>query len=139
VVKGGDIYAAYAASVKTMDIYERNQVSLHRLSKNQRLRPGQEEYNKKLKIWGTGVGRQNGIWEKIDESMWVEKLPDLIRFVFRDAILDPMKNIDDIKGSAILCPLNDEVFEINDMLLVKYLCSFLFIFHNETFIEGVSW
>jgi hypothetical protein len=51
--------------------------------------------------------------------MWVEKLPDLIRFVFRDAILDPMKNIDDIKGSAILCPLNDEVFEINEMLLVK--------------------
>jgi hypothetical protein len=135
VVKGGDIYAAYFASVKTMDFFIRNQVALHRLTRNQRLRPGQEEYNKKLKIWGTGVGRHNGIWEKIDPSMHVETLAQLIQFVYRDAIKDPINHLEEIKGSAILCPLNDEVFEINELLLVIYL--FRIFLNILIFIEAV--
>jgi hypothetical protein len=129
VVKGGDIYAAYFGSPKTMDFFTRNQVAIHRLTRNQRLLPGQEEYNKKLKIWGTGVGRHNAIWEKIDPSMHVNTLGELIQFVFRDGIKDPMNNLKEIQGSAILCPLNDEVFEINEMLLVKdYYSMFMFQF-----------
>ena len=117
VVLGGDEHAAFFASVKTLEMFNNNEVTIHRLTRNQRLLPGQERYLMQLKCWGTGIGRTNNR-VKIDEAMRVDSEQQLIDFVFGNALQNPMDNIDQISGSALLCPLNDECFEFHDILLV---------------------
>lgn len=115
------------ASVKTTNWFTDNIVQRHRLIVNQRLGTGQDYYRKQLKCWGTGVtaAKKNNVsvedereFERIDKKLFVSKEEDLISFVFDDALNDPINNMDRLKGSAILCPLNIDTLELNKELLV---------------------
>src|SRR4051812_7356768 len=105
VVRGGDENACFFASPKNLDFWQNNMITVHRLTRNQRLHEGEQQYMKQLKCYGTGVGRINDLYVRINEEMWVPNEDGLIEFVFRDALSNPMERIDEIKGAAILCPL----------------------------------
>ena len=119
VVRFGGDRGAFLASAKTLPYFQRKEVSIHRLTVNQRLLPGQEDYLKRLKCWGAGVGLQDGLYASLDPEMCVATKEQLIEFVFGNALEDPLQNLDRLKGCALLCPLNVECLELNDIIMVK--------------------
>lgn len=126
--ESNDVNRSYMASVKTTNWFTDNLVQRHRLIVNQRLGAGQDYYRKQLKCWGTGVtaAKKHNVgaedereFEQIDKKLFMRNEDDLINFVFGDALNDPLNNMDRLKGSAILCPLNIDTLELNKKLLVN--------------------
>lgn len=76
----------------------------------------------------TGVTTDQNNRIEILKSLTTSDPNAIMDYVFPPtALADPMKNVDQLKGSALLCPTNDETFQMNNMLLVKILClSFLY-------------
>jgi hypothetical protein len=128
VVRGGDNNAAFFASAKNLDYFTRKMVRIHRLTINHRLQEDEQQYLKQLKCYGTGVGRQQNLFVPIKEEMWKPDEAELIQFVFQDALSKPVVNYKEVKGAAILCPLNDDCFRINNILLVHLYIPFTY-FH----------
>jgi hypothetical protein len=118
VIEDGDANQQYWASVKNSTWFTEGRVTVHRLTVNQRLEPGQEAYRRKLKCWGTGITADQDHKERLDEEMVVRDEQDLIDHCFGDALDDPIANLKRIRGSVILTPLNDDTFRLNDRILV---------------------
>jgi hypothetical protein len=120
---------AYHYSVKTTSAFVEKVVQRHRLTQNKRLGPDQEHYRRQLKCWGTGVTAEwqlgedeRHYFQRLDRQMCVRTEAELIDFVFGDSLQDPMKNLNKLRGAAILCPLNKDTFKMNIELMVNLFC-----------------
>jgi hypothetical protein len=122
IVKDYDLNSAYDASVKNTKWFKNGLVDVHHLDEIMRLVPGQDLYKKKLKCWGTGYGTTNRDTKetRVDESMVVDDVLELIEFVFGDALDDPMRavNMERLANSAILTPLNDTALKLDRYIQV---------------------
>jgi hypothetical protein len=134
VIPGGDEAKQFARSVKSSQLYRllniiiiwlKNYFSLfknHRLTINKRLTNSDKKtkkYARFLDKLATGVTTDGFDKIKIPRSIAMEKEEDIIDFVFpKAAMIDPIKYIDQLSGSALLCPTNEECFRINNSLMV---------------------
>nr|CAD2192831.1 unnamed protein product [Meloidogyne enterolobii] len=117
VVVGGNSLQQFDASVKNVELFKKNFVT-RKLHKNQRLEKGQEQYRQFLKCVGTGVLNDEEDRVRIPAKMHTNSKEELIDFVFPHELLDnSVAQWKEICGRAILCPLNNETFEINNIIM----------------------
>lgn len=107
----------FDASIKNTAIFK-NFVT-RKLQSNLRLQAGQEQYRILLKCVGTGVLNDADDRVQLPVSICVNSREDLINFVYpRDLLQSALDKWEDFCGRAILCPLNTETFEMNNIILV---------------------
>lgn len=67
----------------------------------------------------TGVTTDEKNRIEVPKSLTMHEPNGIMDFVFPPAAMaDPIKYADQIKGNALLCPTNDETFNMNNLLLV---------------------
>jgi len=89
------------------------------LKSNLRLLPGQDRYRTLLKCIGTGVLNDADDRVQLPVNICVNSREELINFVYpRDLLQSPLAKWEEFCGRAILCPLNTETFEMNNMIMV---------------------
>uniref|UniRef100_A0A183CMG6 ATP-dependent DNA helicase n=1 Tax=Globodera pallida TaxID=36090 RepID=A0A183CMG6_GLOPA len=121
-----NVNKSYWLSVKTTSWFTSGLVNIHRLTVNMRVTGNQENYRRTLKTWGTGVTVQTTSTDD-KRTPYVQLCPSfclnseeaLIEFVFGDALKDPLNNIEQLRGAAILCPLNKDTFKMNAELMTR--------------------
>jgi len=92
-----------------------------RLTINNRLVPGQEDYRLFCKQIGTGFVRDPYNRVQIPEQICVANQKDLFDFVFpQEALANPMEKGDLLTGCAVLCPTNAQMFEAANYLRVNF-------------------
>jgi hypothetical protein len=75
----------------------------------------------------TGVTTDNNSRIELPQTLTTNNPDAIMEFVFPSAAMsDPIKNIDKIKGSALLCPTNEETFKMNNQLLVFHAYAIIF-------------
>lgn len=117
VVPGGSQYAQYNASIKQADFFRNFKTT--RLIQNMRVDKESVDYRKQLKMIGTGVSCDHEGKIKLKESMCVNAVDELIDFTFGEkALAEPFTHKDELCGSAILCPKNDDALSVNNRLMV---------------------
>lgn len=68
----------------------------------------------------TGVTTDEKNRIEVPKELTTQDKDEIMEFVFPSAAMsDPIKYADQIKGSALLCPTNDETFNMNNLLLEK--------------------
>lgn len=68
----------------------------------------------------TGVTTDEKNRIEVPQSLTMHDRNAIMDFVFPPAAMtDPITYVDHIKGSALLCPTNDETFNMNNDLLVE--------------------
>uniref|UniRef100_A0A183CJY4 ATP-dependent DNA helicase n=1 Tax=Globodera pallida TaxID=36090 RepID=A0A183CJY4_GLOPA len=117
---------AYWMSVKTTPWFTNGLVNINRLTENMRVTGNQEDYRRTLKTWGTGVTVRTAAsddrrrpYVQLCPSLCLRSEEALIEFVFGDALKDPLANIVQLRGAAILCPLNKDTFKLNAELMKR--------------------
>uniref|UniRef100_A0A183C0L1 ATP-dependent DNA helicase n=1 Tax=Globodera pallida TaxID=36090 RepID=A0A183C0L1_GLOPA len=117
---------AYWMSVKTTAWFTNGLVNINRLTENMRVTGNQEDYRRTLKTWGTGVTVRTAAsddrrrpYVQLCPSICLGSEEALIEFVFGDALKDPLANIVQLRGAAILCPLNKDTFKLNAELMKR--------------------
>ena len=115
--------AQYLASVKKTEFFHLDapqHFHTTRLTINHRLEPEQEKYCDWLKRIGVGSEIHFDARVFIPEKICVNDRNALIDFVFdRRVLLNPLKFGNELRGCAILCPTNEQVFEVNDLIMVN--------------------
>uniref|UniRef100_A0A183BU64 ATP-dependent DNA helicase n=1 Tax=Globodera pallida TaxID=36090 RepID=A0A183BU64_GLOPA len=121
-----NVNMAYWMSVKTTTWFTNKLVNIHRLTVNMRVTANQEDYRRTLKTWGTGVTVRTAATDdrrrpfvQLCKSLCLSSEDALIEFVFGDALKDPLANIEQLRGAAILCPLNKDTFKLNTDLMAR--------------------
>uniref|UniRef100_A0A183C0L0 ATP-dependent DNA helicase n=1 Tax=Globodera pallida TaxID=36090 RepID=A0A183C0L0_GLOPA len=121
-----NVNMAYWMSVKTTPWFTNGLVNIHRLTVNMRVTGNQENYRRTLKTWGTGVTVRTAATDdrrrpyvQLCPSLCLTSEDALIEFVFGDALKDPLANIEQLRGAAILCPLNKDTFKLNMELMAR--------------------
>uniref|UniRef100_A0A183C4Z0 ATP-dependent DNA helicase n=1 Tax=Globodera pallida TaxID=36090 RepID=A0A183C4Z0_GLOPA len=117
---------AYWMSVKTTAWFTNGLVNINRLTENMRVTGNQEDYRRSLKTWGTGVTVRTAAsddrrrpYVQLCPSLCLRSEEALIEFVFGDALKHPLANIVQLRGAAILCPLNKDTFKLNAELMKR--------------------
>jgi hypothetical protein len=96
-----------------------------KLTINQRMSTADQatkDYARYLKKLATGVINNNSDNIKLPPQLLRTNEQEVIDYVFApSAFADPLKreNLNKIKGSALLCPTNEEAFRINQLLSDK--------------------
>uniref|UniRef100_A0A183CR86 ATP-dependent DNA helicase n=1 Tax=Globodera pallida TaxID=36090 RepID=A0A183CR86_GLOPA len=123
-----NVNRSYWLSVKTTHWFCNGQVNIHRLTTNMRVLGDQEDYRRLLKTWGTGVTVRASATDdrrrpyvQLEPSLCVNTEQALIEHVFGNALVDPLSNIEQLRGSAILCPLNKDTFKMNTEIMSRIL------------------
>uniref|UniRef100_A0A183CC21 ATP-dependent DNA helicase n=1 Tax=Globodera pallida TaxID=36090 RepID=A0A183CC21_GLOPA len=121
-----NVNMAYWMSVKTTTWFTNGLVNIHRLTVNMRVAGNQENYRRTLKTWGTGVTVRTAATDErrrpyvqLCPSLCLPSEEALIEFVFGDALKDALANIEQLRGAAILCPLNKDTFKLNAELMAR--------------------
>uniref|UniRef100_A0A914HAT8 ATP-dependent DNA helicase n=1 Tax=Globodera rostochiensis TaxID=31243 RepID=A0A914HAT8_GLORO len=121
-----NVNLSYWLSVKTTPWFTNGLVNIHRLTVNMRVTGNQEDYRRTLKTWGTGVTVRTAATDdrrrpyvQLCPSLCLSSEEALIEFVFGDALKDPLANIEQLRGTAILCPLNKDTFKLNAELMTR--------------------
>uniref|UniRef100_A0A183CCM3 ATP-dependent DNA helicase n=1 Tax=Globodera pallida TaxID=36090 RepID=A0A183CCM3_GLOPA len=121
-----NVNKSYWMSVKTTPWFTNGLVNIHRLKVNMRVTGNQEDYRRTLKTWGTGVNVRTAATDdrrrpyvQLCPSLCLTSEEALIEFVFGDALKDPLANIVQLRGAAILCPLNKDTFKLNAELMKR--------------------
>uniref|UniRef100_A0A914H8H6 ATP-dependent DNA helicase n=1 Tax=Globodera rostochiensis TaxID=31243 RepID=A0A914H8H6_GLORO len=121
-----NVNMAYWMSVKTTAWFTNALINIHRLTVNMRVAGNQADYKRTLKIWGTGVTVRTAATDdrrrpyvQLCPSLCLSSEDALIEFVFGDALKDPLANIEQLRGAAILCPLNKDTFKLNSELMAR--------------------
>uniref|UniRef100_A0A183BTU6 ATP-dependent DNA helicase n=1 Tax=Globodera pallida TaxID=36090 RepID=A0A183BTU6_GLOPA len=105
-----------AASVKSSPLFKL--FTTIRLSTNHRLQAGQEQYRNFLKRVGAGLINDSKLHIKLPACMVEPDRDALINFVFPPHLLqDPLGQWEQLAGRAILCPLNRETLELNNIIM----------------------
>uniref|UniRef100_A0A183BU63 ATP-dependent DNA helicase n=1 Tax=Globodera pallida TaxID=36090 RepID=A0A183BU63_GLOPA len=117
---------SYWLSVKTTAWFTNGLVNIFRLTLNMRVTGNQEDYRRTLKTWGTGVNVRTAATDdrrrpyvQLSPALCLSSEEALIEFVFGDALKDPLANIEQLRGAAILCPLNKDTFKLNAELMKR--------------------
>uniref|UniRef100_A0A183BU62 ATP-dependent DNA helicase n=1 Tax=Globodera pallida TaxID=36090 RepID=A0A183BU62_GLOPA len=117
---------SYWMSVKTTAWFANGLINIHRLTVNMRVAGNQEDYRRTLKTWGTGVTVRTAATDdrrrpyvQLCPALCLSSEEALIEFVFGDALKDPLANIVQLRGAAILCPLNKDTFKLNTELMAR--------------------
>uniref|UniRef100_A0A914M1P1 ATP-dependent DNA helicase n=3 Tax=Meloidogyne TaxID=189290 RepID=A0A914M1P1_MELIC len=117
VVAGGTLLHQFDASIKNTVLFK-NFVT-RKLRSNLRLLHGQEQYRTFLKCVGTGVLNDSDERVQLPVGICVNSREELINFVYpQDLLQTAIHRWEEFCGRAILCPLNTETFEMNNIILV---------------------
>lgn len=120
VICGGSLAQQYVASVKNSPLFQI--FTTVRLTKNLRLDKGQERYSNFIKKVATGWLNDPEDRVQIPKDICLHSSEELINFVFPDRLLkDPLIYWRDLSGCAILCPINADVFNYNNTIMVCFI------------------
>uniref|UniRef100_A0A183BNP0 ATP-dependent DNA helicase n=1 Tax=Globodera pallida TaxID=36090 RepID=A0A183BNP0_GLOPA len=116
VILGGGHLDQLDASVKNSILFKH--FTTRRLVANHRLQAGQQRYRDFIKRVGIGIINDNRQFIKLPVTMVEPDREKLLKATFPDELLkDPLDNWEELAGRAILCPLNRETFELNDIIM----------------------
>lgn len=121
-VQGGDsLHAAAMASVKNSKWFKdpAHKFKTHKLTRNYRLKPGQQEYLKFLHNIGHGLTWIDDDYNiELEEKMCLNTQQQMIDFVYPKEVLEnALDGYEELAGRAILCPINETVFDMNEKIL----------------------
>ncbi|TMS34340.1 hypothetical protein L596_001962 [Steinernema carpocapsae] len=118
VVVGAGKAGEISASIRKSDLFKKFEHL--RLTQNMRLDKNQASFAKWLDELGNGtniIPNSDGCVQ-VPEETSVNNLNSLIDFCYpNNCLSDPVKRVDDIKGSSILCTTNNTTFKVNETLL----------------------
>uniref|UniRef100_A0A914H7G4 ATP-dependent DNA helicase n=1 Tax=Globodera rostochiensis TaxID=31243 RepID=A0A914H7G4_GLORO len=116
VIPGGGHLDQKNASVKSSTLFKH--FTTIRLTANHRLQAGQGHYRNFLMRVGSGLLNNANLRIKLPTCMVEPDRDALINFVFPPEILkDPIAHWAELEGRAILCPLNRETLELNNIIM----------------------
>jgi hypothetical protein len=125
--------AQFIASIKNsvfFDVQQPYHFVTKRLKINVRLDPTQVQFRGELKQIAVAANSDCDGNVLVPAAIRVNNIQELISFVFdRDALSDPIGHGNTLNGCAILCPINEEMFHVNDRIMVNSL-NLLIISHQ---------
>lgn len=118
--------AQFVASIKNTEYFDTTKPDhfrTTRLTINNRIEPDQDEFKNMVKL--IGVAATNDLYGSvhIPPPLCTDNIQSAIDFVFdRQTLANPLNDdvAKNLKGCAILCPTNDEVFRVNDTIMVLH-------------------
>lgn len=120
VILGGTMLSQFDASVKNSHLFKH--FVTRRLRTNHRLRPDQAAYRRMLLRIATAADNDQNDRVQLPAEMCVSACADLLDFVFPKELLEkPLDHWQELSGRAILCPLNRETFDMNNVIMVIVL------------------